>query len=92
MMKIAVAGATDAIGKVIVEKAREAGHDVVEMSRAQGVDLLEGTGIEEALAGVDTVIDASQVGNPMAEDPVIPICAGQRIFWTPLRRRTFTAW
>ena len=78
MMKIAVAGATGAIGKVIVEKAREAGHDVVEMSRAQGVELLEGTGIEEALAGVDAVIDASQVGNPMAEDPITPILRGTK--------------
>lgn len=73
MSKIAVAGATGAIGKIIVEKAESAGHSVVRMCRSESVDLLEGRGLHEALAGVDAIIDVSQVGNPIAEDPISPI-------------------
>ncbi|MDO4917131.1 MAG: NAD(P)H-binding protein [Rothia sp. (in: high G+C Gram-positive bacteria)] len=73
MSKLAVAGATGVIGKVIVQKAEEAGHDVVKLCRAEGVDLLENDGLAETLQGVDAVIDASQVGDPMADDPITPI-------------------
>lgn len=73
MLKIAVAGATGAMGKVIVEKAEAAGHDVVKICRAEGVDLLAGEGILEQLDGVDAVIDASQVGDPTSNDPITPI-------------------
>ncbi|WP_346846301.1 NAD(P)H-binding protein [uncultured Rothia sp.] len=76
MLKIAVAGATGAMGKIIVEKAEAAGHTVVKMCRAEGVDLLAGEGLREALEGVDAVIDASQVGDPTAEDPITPILEG----------------
>lgn len=78
MLKIAVAGATGAMGKVIVEKAEAAGHDVVKICRSEGVDLLAGEGILEQLDGVDAVIDASQVGDPASDDPITPILDGAK--------------
>jgi uncharacterized protein YbjT (DUF2867 family) len=38
-----------------------ANHEVVVVSRARGVDVFTGRGLDEALRGVDTVIDASNV-------------------------------
>jgi uncharacterized protein YbjT (DUF2867 family) len=57
--KIAVAGATGRVGRHTVEVLEAAGHDVVPMSRATGVDVVTGEGLGEALAGVDCVIDAA---------------------------------
>lgn len=57
-MRIAVAGATGNIGRHTVD-VLEAGHDVVAMSRAGGVNLVTGEGLAEALAGVECVIDAA---------------------------------
>ena len=62
---IAVIGATGTAGSRVVArlKARDVG--LVEISRAQGVDVLTGRGLFQALAGVDVVIDVS---NPMPAD------------------------
>jgi uncharacterized protein YbjT (DUF2867 family) len=57
--KIAVAGATGRVGRHIVDVLEEAGHDVVPMSRSTGVDVVTGEGLSEALAGVDTIVDAA---------------------------------
>jgi uncharacterized protein YbjT (DUF2867 family) len=57
--KIAVAGATGRVGSHTVEVLEEAGHDVVRMSRSTGVDVVTGEGLREALAGVDTIVDAA---------------------------------
>ena len=57
--RIAVAGATGRVGRPTVEVLEEAGHDVVPMSRATGVDVVTGQGLDEALAGVDVVVDAA---------------------------------
>ena len=43
--KIAVAGATGRVGRHTVDVLRERGHDVVRMSRSQGVDLITGNGL-----------------------------------------------
>lgn len=56
-MKIAVAGGTGAVGKHVVQAAESAGHDVLVLSRAKGVDLETGVGLN--FAGVDVVIDVS---------------------------------
>ena len=56
--KIAVAGATGRVGRHTVDVLRERGHDVVPMSRSQGVDVITGDGLAAALADVDCVIDA----------------------------------
>ena len=58
--KIAVAGATGRVGRHTVDVLRERGHDVVPMSRSQGVDVITGDGLAAALAGVDCVIDAAR--------------------------------
>lgn len=63
--KIAVAGATGRVGRHTVDVLREHGHDVVPMSRSQGVDVITGDGLAAALADVDCVIDA--VAGPSPE-------------------------
>jgi uncharacterized protein YbjT (DUF2867 family) len=57
--KIAVAGATGRVGSHVVDVLEEAGHDVVRMSRATGVDVVTGEGLSDALAGVDSIVDAT---------------------------------
>jgi uncharacterized protein YbjT (DUF2867 family) len=56
---IAVAGATGRLGRHLVELLGARGRDVSRISRADGVDLLTGDGLAEALAGAGCVIDAS---------------------------------
>ncbi|MFI0940611.1 SDR family oxidoreductase [Streptomyces sp. NPDC021020] len=60
-MKIAVAGGTGQAGRYAVEALRARGHEVVVMSRGEGVDLVTGAGLEAALAGAEAVVDASNV-------------------------------
>ncbi|KRE65811.1 MULTISPECIES: SDR family oxidoreductase [Micrococcaceae] len=60
-MRIAVAGGTGRVGRHVVAVARERGHHVVSLSRAEGVDLLTGRGLDQALREVDTVIDVSGI-------------------------------
>ncbi|WP_229053037.1 SDR family oxidoreductase [Aeromicrobium sp. Leaf350] len=67
-MKIAVAGGTGAVGAHVVELAREAGHEVVVLSRGTGVDLVEGTGLAAALAGVEAVVDVASTFTLDAEE------------------------
>lgn len=62
---IAVIGATGTAGSRVVARLKARDAVVVEMSRAQGVDVISGRGLFEALAGVDVVIDVS---NPMPTD------------------------
>lgn len=62
--KIAVAGATGRVGRHLVEVLTERGHDVVPMSRATGVDLITARGLDEALAGVEYVIDVASGPSP----------------------------
>ena len=57
--KIAVAGATGRVGRHVVDVLEEAGHHVVPMSRSTGVDVVTGEGLSEALAGVDSIVDAA---------------------------------
>jgi uncharacterized protein YbjT (DUF2867 family) len=66
--KIAVAGATGRLGSHVVDVLRGAGHDVVPMSRSQGVDVTTGDGLAEALVGVDIVIDASSTASPNQQE------------------------
>jgi uncharacterized protein YbjT (DUF2867 family) len=65
-MRIAVAGATGNIGALTVAALERDGHEAVRISRALGVDLTTGAGLDEALAGVDAVVDAT---NSTASDP-----------------------
>jgi uncharacterized protein YbjT (DUF2867 family) len=66
-MKIAVAGGTGVAGRSAVKALRGAGHEVVVISRAHGIDLVSGKGLDAALSGVQAVIDASsQAGDQAA--------------------------
>lgn len=58
-MRIAVAGATGRIGSQLTALARREGHDVVELSRETGFDLLAPAGLEAALSGVEAVVDVT---------------------------------
>ena len=58
-VSIAVAGATGIVGSRLVERARERGHEVLELCRAHGVDLTVQT---PDLAGVDVLVDATCSG------------------------------
>jgi uncharacterized protein YbjT (DUF2867 family) len=60
-MRIAVAGGTGRLGRLVVATATGAGHDVVSMSRTSGVDLITGAGLDEALGGVQAVVDVSNI-------------------------------
>lgn len=58
-MRIAVAGSTGMVGTLVVEAAEAAGHDVVPLTRAAGIDLTDPVGLDEALAGVEAVVDVT---------------------------------
>jgi uncharacterized protein YbjT (DUF2867 family) len=58
-MRVAVVGATGQIGSYTVAALERAEHEVVRISPSTGVDVRSGTGLDEALTGVDAVIDAS---------------------------------
>ncbi|NUS16033.1 MAG: NAD(P)H-binding protein [Streptomyces sp.] len=60
-MKIAVAGGTGLAGRHVVEALRDRGHEPVALSRAKGVDLVSGAGLDEALEGAGAVVDVSNV-------------------------------
>src|SRR6201994_97257 len=64
MTRIAVAGATGRVGRHTVDVLHEGGHDVVAISRANGVDVITGAGLAAALAGVEVVIDTSTGPSP----------------------------
>ena len=70
LMKIAVAGGTGQVGTHVVTVARERGHDVVVMARGAGVDLVEGTGVAQALRGADAVIDVASATTLDARESV----------------------
>jgi uncharacterized protein YbjT (DUF2867 family) len=57
--RIVVAGATGRVGRHIVDVLTERGQEVVPASRATGVDVVTGAGLEAAVAGADVIIDAT---------------------------------
>ena len=69
-MRIAVAGATGNIGARTVAVLEQAGHEVVRISRSLGVDLTTGDGLDAALTGVETVIDATSYEAADRDDAV----------------------
>jgi uncharacterized protein YbjT (DUF2867 family) len=76
--KIAVAGATGRVGRHVVDVLAARGYDVVPMSRASGVDLVTGSGLEEALVGVDCVVDAATGGSPDEQEATAFFTAAAR--------------
>ena len=57
--RIAVAGATGRVGRHVVDVLAARGHDVVALSRSSGVDVVTGSGLADALTGVEVVIDTT---------------------------------
>ena len=58
-MRIAVAGATGRIGRLTTAALEAAGHRCVPLSRRAGVDAYTGSGLADAMAGADVVIDVT---------------------------------
>jgi uncharacterized protein YbjT (DUF2867 family) len=58
-MRVAVAGGTGAVGRLVVRELERTGHDAVVLSRSSGVDLMTGQGFGERLKGCEAIIDVS---------------------------------
>jgi uncharacterized protein YbjT (DUF2867 family) len=69
-MRVAVVGGTGTVGRHTVEALRATGHDPVPISRASGVDVRTGTGLDDALRGAEAVIDATNVSTLSARASV----------------------
>lgn len=74
-MRIAVAGGTGRIGRLVVAELERRGHDATSLSRGEGIDLLTGVGLRQRLEDVHAVIDAT---NP----PVADIAEAEHTFTT----------
>lgn len=72
-MRIAVAGATGLIGSQLTALAREEGHDVVEIARETGFDLLapDTAPLEAALAGADAVVEVTSTGGLLSDQETL---------------------
>jgi uncharacterized protein YbjT (DUF2867 family) len=68
-MRIAVAGGTGRIGRLAIVALDGAGHQTVPLSRSAGVDAYTGSGLVDALAGVDALIDVTN--NPSSDEAEI---------------------
>ena len=66
-MRIAVAGATGRVGRHVVNVLKARGHDVVAISRSNGVDVISCEGLANALVGVERVIDVTDGPSPEQE-------------------------
>lgn len=60
-VRIAVAGGTGTVGRMVVAEIDRIGATPVVIARSTGVDLTTGAGLSAALDGVDVVIDVSNV-------------------------------
>jgi uncharacterized protein YbjT (DUF2867 family) len=65
--RIAVAGATGRVGLHVVDLLEASGYDVVPISRSNGVDVVSGDGLADALSGVESVIDVARGASPEQE-------------------------
>jgi uncharacterized protein YbjT (DUF2867 family) len=55
------------VGHHVVDVLVERGHDVVKISRTDGVDVITGEGLAEALAGVECIVDVATGPSPEQE-------------------------
>lgn len=62
-MKLAVVGSTGLVGSQLVALAESRGHVVTGISKQSGIDVLVGTGLDDALAGVETIVNVIQSPN-----------------------------
>jgi uncharacterized protein YbjT (DUF2867 family) len=68
-MKIVVIGGSGLIGKKLVNKLRQHGHEVAAASPASGVNTITGEGLTEALRGAQVVVDVAN--SPSFEDKAV---------------------
>jgi uncharacterized protein YbjT (DUF2867 family) len=68
-MKIVVIGGSGLIGRKLVERLREHGHEAIAASPASGVDTITGQGLAEVLAGARAVVDVAN--SPSFEDQAV---------------------
>ena len=68
-MKIVVIGGSGLIGKKLVSRLRERGHEVVPASPSSGVNTVTGQGLSKALAGAQVVVDVANA--PSWEDKAV---------------------
>jgi uncharacterized protein YbjT (DUF2867 family) len=61
---IAVAGATGRAGRHVVDILKGEGHNVVAISRSNGVDVVTGQGLADALVGVHSIVDVATGDSP----------------------------
>ena len=76
--RIAVTGATGRLGTHLVEILAQRGHDLVPIARSKGVDVVSGAGLDEALVGVETIIDAATGPSPDEEQATAFFTASAR--------------
>jgi uncharacterized protein YbjT (DUF2867 family) len=76
--KIAVTGATGRAGSHLVEILEQRGHHVAPLSRSNGVDVISGEGLEEALAGVEIIVDTTTGPTPDEEEATAFFTASAR--------------
>ncbi|MFE3600645.1 SDR family oxidoreductase [Streptomyces sp. NPDC059142] len=70
-MRVAVAGGTGLVGRLVVEELAAAGQEPVVLARSRGVDLVAGTGLDAAMADVEVVVDVSNV-TTMSRKKAVP--------------------
>ena len=77
-MRIAIAGATGLIGSQLTALARKEGHEVVEIARETGFDLLapEPGQLEAALAGADAAVDVTSTGGILDDQQTLDFFTG----------------
>jgi uncharacterized protein YbjT (DUF2867 family) len=68
-MKIVVIGGSGLIGKKLVSKLRERGHEAVAASPSSGVNAVTGEGLAEVLVGTQVVVDVTN--SPSFEDAAV---------------------
>ena len=68
-MKILVIGGTGLIGSKLVRLLGERGHEAIAASPATGVNTITGEGLDDALRGVDVVVDVAN--SPSFEDQAV---------------------
>src|SRR5206468_1688963 len=68
-MKIVIIGGSGLIGKKLVNKLTQRGHEVVAASRSSGVNTVTGEGLAKALAGAQVVVDVAN--SPSFEDKAV---------------------
>jgi len=65
-MKVAVAGGTGLLGRLVVDRLEATGHQAVVLARSRGVDLTTGRGLGGALDGCGAIVDATNVATTSA--------------------------